>query len=74
MGNSRKYGKSSCRKHCNFFKFHLSLLSNHIIYKKKTLKPLTSQEMKKEANKEVPHFSFHYTVLFLKLAYSSFKK
>lgn len=29
--------------------------------------------MKKEVNKEFTHFDFHYTVDFLKLAYSSFK-
>lgn len=29
--------------------------------------------MKKEVNKEFTHFDFHYTVDFLKLAYSFFK-
>ena len=29
--------------------------------------------MKKEVNKEITHFDFHYTVDFLKLAYSFFK-
>jgi len=29
--------------------------------------------MKKEVNKEFTHFAFHYTVDFLKLAYSFFK-
>jgi hypothetical protein len=30
-------------------------------------------KLKKEVNKEFTHFDFHYTVDFLKLAYSSFK-
>ena len=36
------------------------------------LLPFSPLEMKKEVNKEFTHFNFHYTVDFLKLAYSFF--